>query len=207
MLKPRRLDESGHDSSATSPHLLQDLLSLFQAGNLSFDIGSRPPSTLIFTRDDLQLLGIETAHKCRGKESQRRLWSVDEVVIGGLHADAIHEPLPRYLVVRKEDVVEVLNNMFGVAHRMAAHHICKSYYLTMGAVLDRYPGHQSLHPFLTTGEGQQNSPEKSFDLPFFKIVVKVMVQGHGCAGALNIQQKVNLVDSLGVALEQAIRQN
>lgn len=49
----------------------------------------------------------------------------------GPHIDAIHESFPRDLVIREENVVDVLNDMCSVAHRMALFQVFKSDDLAM----------------------------------------------------------------------------
>ncbi len=51
------------------------------------------------------------------------LRSRDQVVLCGLHTDHIHYAFPCNLVVKLQDIMEILNSVLDVAHRMMTHNV------------------------------------------------------------------------------------
>lgn len=78
--------------------------------HLPFQMVLPPSCSLIFTRYGLGLLDVKTAYERGRKQSQRCLRPVDEEMAGAIHTDTINESLTSYLIVRKKDIVKVLND-------------------------------------------------------------------------------------------------
>ncbi len=86
----------------------------------------------ILTGDTLQLLRRQTAHERWGKELDSRVRTSSQMAICRLHADVVHEPLSGHLVVRLQDVMQMLDSALEVAD---VHVLGKSRHLHKLAIL------------------------------------------------------------------------
>lgn len=89
-------------------------------------------------------------------------------MIRRLHIDAIHESFPRDLVIREENVVDVLNDMCSVAHRMALFQVFKSDDLAMSTVVEEVWDMRVPTRFWCCGHVSAIRPEVKIRIPLFE---------------------------------------
>lgn len=99
-------------------------------------------------------------------------------MVGCLHAYTVHKPFACNFVVGKENIVQILNNVLGVAHRMAFCHVLEPDHFPMGTAVYRNSGHEALHALLSTTLPLVGSRKGTMHLPFFQVVVKIVVECH-----------------------------
>lgn len=86
----------------------------------------------ILSGDTLQLLRRQTAHERWGKELDSRVRTSSQMAVCRLHADVVHEPLSGHLVVRLQDVMQMLDSALKIAD---VHVLEKSRYLHKLAII------------------------------------------------------------------------
>lgn len=94
----------------------QQLLGFLQILHLSRQVGALPLRRRVLARDALHLLIGQVADEGGREDLDRRVGPADQMPVGGLHADVVHEAFARDLVVRLQDVVQGLDGMLNVAH-------------------------------------------------------------------------------------------
>lgn len=158
----------------------------------------------ILSRDTLQLLGRQTAHERWRKELDSRVRTSSQMAVCRLHADVVHEPLSGHLVVRLQDVMQMLDSAFNIAD---VHVSGKSRHLHKFAiiiVMERSALNQCLRTFLVTAVwlddlGPAWGPLHS---PFLKVLSKVVVVGHWVV--FNLKDGACLVHGALVSLDELV---
>ncbi|PGH11587.1 hypothetical protein AJ80_07057 [Polytolypa hystricis UAMH7299] len=82
--------------------------------------------------------GAKNQHNISWREQfKRSIWASDKVIVRGLHAHVVDKTLTRRLIVRLQDVMNVLNGMSGVTHWVIVHNIFESDHSAMFAPVYR----------------------------------------------------------------------
>jgi hypothetical protein len=94
----------------------QNLHRLHQALLVLVELNAGPLETRLLADELVQLHWRQLAHEDRGEECERALVALQEVVDTGLTTDTINKRLAADLVVRLQDIVDVLHDEVLVAH-------------------------------------------------------------------------------------------
>jgi len=99
----------------------------------TFIYGTQLQIPLINLSHNVNLDFVQSSYK---EKVQRCLWTGDEKVRCSLRDDIVHVSFPSNFVIRLKNIVDILNDMLHIAHRMSSLRIAQSDDAAVLAIID-----------------------------------------------------------------------